>query len=223
MSVYAISDLHLPISIDKPMDVFGSGWEYYVERIAENWKKTVSHDDAVLMCGDISWATYLDDAKADFEYLNALPGIKIISKGNHDYWWSTISKMENFLNDNGFKNFVFLHNSAYLHENIAICAARGWKSPFDRDFTKEDEKIYERELQRLRLSLAEGKKLSDRIIAMLHYPPDFLVNEILNEFEVEMCVYGHLHGSHAWSRRPDNPKARLVSADFLNFMPLKIL
>ena len=223
MSVYAISDLHLPLGINKPMNIFGREWDDYVERIFENWNKTINENDAVLICGDISWATYLQQAKADFDYLNKLPGIKIISKGNHDYWWSTMAKLENFLEENGCKNFVFLHNNAYLYENIAICAARGWKSPFDKDFNKEDEKIYERELLRLRLSLTEGKKLSDEIVAMVHYPPDFAVSELLDEFGVRICVYGHLHGRYAWERSSDNPRYILVSADYLEFIPRKIL
>ncbi len=222
MSLYAISDLHLPLGKNKPMDIFKS-WENYVQRIEENWKKTVRENDTVLLCGDLSWATYLEDTVADFDFLSKLPGKKIISKGNHDYWWTTMSKLNKFLEEKEIKDVVFLNNNAYLYEDVAICAARGWKSPFDKDFSKEDEKIYEREIIRLRLSLEEGLKLSNRLIAMLHYPPEVGMNEVLEEYKVEKCIFGHLHTKPSWDTRPVNSRDILVSADFLQFNPLKIM
>lgn len=221
MAIYAMSDLHLPLGIDKPMDIFGPGWENYVEHIYKNWINTVKNEDTVLICGDLSWATYLEESIRDFEFLMKLPGKKVISKGNHDYWWSTQAKLDAFLKDNNFENIVFLHNNSIIAENYAICGARGWKSPFDKDFTKEDEKIYEREIIRLRLSLEEGKKLSDKIIVMMHYPPDVGFGEILEEYNVEYCVFGHLHGN-SHGRFPESERDKLVSADYLRFMPKRI-
>ena len=223
MSIYAISDLHLPLGIDKPMNIFGALWENYVERIKENWTNTVKEEDTVLLCGDFSWATYLEQSIADFDFLHTLPGKKIISKGNHDYWWTTAAKLEKFKEEKGYSDITFLHNNSILQEGVAICGARGWKSPFEKDFNGEDEKIYERELIRLRLSLESGKKLSDDIIVMLHFPPDFAVMEIIAEFDAKMCIYGHLHTHSGFQKRLDNENYYLVSADFLEFMPKKLM
>ncbi len=126
MAVYAISDLHLALSVDKPMDVFGARWSNYMERLRENWTATVGENDHVLIPGDISWATYLDQAYEDFRFINELPGKKIISKGNHDYWWTTKSKLDKFLDENGFHSIRFLHNNSYIVENLAVCGTRGW-------------------------------------------------------------------------------------------------
>jgi len=223
MSIFAIGDLHLPLGIDKPMDIFGGRWENYVEKINKNWQNIVSHDDVVLLCGDLSWATYLDEATKDFEFLNNLPGKKILLKGNHDYWWTTISKLNAFLDKNKFKDFVFLQNNSVLCDDVAICGTRGWKSPFDKGFSNDDQKIYERELLRLRLSLDEGKSLSDNLIVMMHYPPDFEFYEILKEYNVKKCVFGHLHGESGWNNATIDERDFLVSADYLRFSPLKIL
>lgn len=223
MSIYAISDLHLPLGVDKPMEIFGSYWENYTERIYENWSRTVKDNDTVLICGDVSWATYLEHTKKDFEFLHSLPGKKIISRGNHDYWWTTAAKLERFRTSEGLCDFVFLHNNSIGAEGYAVCAARGWKSPFDKSFTSEDEKIYERELIRLRLSLEEGKKISDKIIVMMHFPPDVGFDDMMEEYKVSICVYGHLHGEAAWERRPLCDKCHLVSADFLQFEPKLII
>ena len=223
MSIYAISDLHLPLGIDKPMNVFGDLWENYVERIKENWLSLIKEDDTVLICGDFSWATYLEESIADFEFLHALPGRKVLSKGNHDYWWSTANKLEKFKEEKGYSDITFLHNNSILSEGVAICAARGWKSPFEKDFNGEDEKIYERELIRLRLSLESGKKLSDDIIVMLHFPPDFAVMEIIEEFNAKMCIYGHLHTYSGFQKRLEKENYHLVSADFLEFVPKKLI
>ena len=223
MSVFAISDLHLPLGIEKPMDVFGAGWENYVERTEKNWRSVISKNDTVLIGGDVSWAMYLEEVEKDFDFIHSLPGKKIITKGNHDYWWTTASKLSKFKEEKGFDDIIFLQNNAVLCEGAAICGSRGWRSPFEKNFTEEDRKIYERELIRLELSLKEGRKLSDKIIAMVHYPPDFAVDMLLDEYGTEICVYGHLHGAAAWEKRSDKERNILTSADFLKFMPKKIL
>ena len=177
MSVFAISDLHLALGIDKPMDIFGARWANYMERLESNWNNTVGENDYVLVPGDISWATYLEQAYRDFLFLDRLPGKKIISKGNHDYWWTTKSKLDKFVAENGFSSISFLHNNSYTVEKAAICGTRGWNMPGEAGFSDEDEKIYLRELQRLELSLKsatvpEGGKL----IAATHFR--FLTPEV---------------------------------------------
>lgn len=223
MSVFAIGDLHLPLGIDKPMDVFGYRWNNYVEKIFDNWNNTVSEEDVVLLCGDISWATYLEEARRDFEFIDKLPGTKIIVKGNHDYWWSTLSKLNKFIEQNSFKNIFFLQNNSFEYRNISICGTRGWKTPFDKDFSADDAAIYERELIRLRLSLEDGIKKNNEIIVMMHYPPDVGFTDILDEYNVKHCVYGHLHGESAWKTATINTKQSLVSSDYLQFKPYKII
>ncbi len=153
MSLYAISDLHLAMSIEKPMDVFGARWANYMDKLKENWNSIVSDEDYVIVPGDISWATYLEQAVDDFKFIHELPGKKIISKGNHDYWWTTKSKLDKFINDNGFTSISFMHNNSYLIGRAAVCGTRGWETPGEIGFSSEDSKIYQRELQRLELSL----------------------------------------------------------------------
>lgn len=223
MALFALSDLHLPLGKYKPMDVFGSNWTNYVERIRDGWEKTVKEGDAVIMNGDFCWATYIEDAKPDFEFLASLPGIKLLSKGNHDYWWETAKKMNEFLERNGFSDIHFIHNSCYMYENYAVCASRGWINPSDKEFSQSDEKMYAREMGRLRMSLEEGRaKKPEGIIAALHYPPGGGFVDILEEFSVRECVYGHLHGKSAFDHRPIRENYHLVSADFLRFTPLEI-
>ncbi|MDO4563146.1 MAG: metallophosphoesterase [Clostridia bacterium] len=224
MAVFALSDLHLPLGIDKPMDVFGSAWENYVERTRQNWNKTVSRDDVVIINGDVSWAMYLNQAVRDFEYIAALNGIKLISKGNHDYWWETLAKLKQFSYEHGFSDIHFLHNCAYAGEDFAVCAARGWISPSDREFRQVDEKIYNRELIRLQMSLDAGKALGkEKLIAALHYPPDEAMSVLMDEYGVFACVFGHLHGKRAQEFIPRRNNQFLVSADYLGFAPRKIM
>ncbi len=229
MSIFAISDLHLSLNCDKPMDIFGSRWDNYEERMKTNWNAIVSPDDLVIVPGDISWATYLEDAVSDFEYIHSLNGTKLILKGNHDYWWTTSSKMNKFLSDNGFDSIKILQNTAYLYGDTAICGTRGWIIP-PANSDSENVKIFEREKQRLILSLEDAKaKHPKEIIAALHYPPvdensnDFL--EILKAYGVKTCVFGHLHGS-AHKSAPigdtDGIKLKLISCDYLNFIPALI-
>lgn len=231
MAIYAISDLHLSFGTDKPMDVFGDRWKNHAQRLKDNWSQVVGNDDVVLIPGDISWAINLDEAVPDFRFIESLPGRKIISKGNHDYWWSTRRKFQAFLDANGLKTIQMLHNNAFRVQDHVICGTRGWIDPSDPDFSEEDRKIFHRELERLRLSLEEGKRLGGEIIAMLHYPPfdsehrtnDFAV--LLKEYDVRVCLYGHIHGhaEEAWrDEMVEGIRYSLISADYLAFMPIKV-
>jgi predicted phosphohydrolase len=232
VALYAIADLHLALSIDKPMDIFGSRWVDYMSRIKLHWEETVCEKDYVIIAGDISWATYLDQAREDFRFIDDLPGEKIIIKGNHDYWWSTQKKMKEFIKDNNFNTIQFLHNNSILVDDFVICGTRGWICPGEEGFSLEDRKIYERELQRLELSLSSSKNLNnERIIVALHYPPfnnkgepsEFM--ELIRKYNVKMCVYGHLHGEGCEKGIEgliDDVHYRLVSADCLQFKLLKI-
>ncbi len=231
MRVFAISDLHLALAEDKPMDVFGSGWDDYMNRIQYNWRETVSDEDLVLLPGDVSWATYHDKAVPDFSYIQELPGKKIISKGNHDYWWVTRSKLDDFKKRNSLNSIMFLHNNACFFEGLAIAGSRGWRNPEDDGFSEEDLKIYNREIERLKLSLKQTEGFKGDIVAMLHYPPfsskgratGFV--DILQDFGVKICIYGHLHDkscNYAIEGEHDSIRYHLVSADHLEFVPLFI-
>lgn len=228
MSIYVIGDLHLSFAVDKPMDIFGNNWENHAEKIKQNWIEKVKPEDTVILPGDFSWATYLEEAKADFEFLNSLPGKKIMSKGNHDYWWTTVTKMRQFLKENNVENIDFLYNNSYLIENKIIVGTRGWITNFK---TAENAKILKRENDRLRLSIEDGiKKFGDdkEIIAFIHYPP-FFKEQVPNEFsfiqtmkkyKIKKCIYGHLHGeSHkeAIEGMVDGIEYKLASSDYLNF------
>ncbi len=231
MAIFAISDLHLSLNCDKPMDVFGSKWDGYTDRMRDNWNKIVTDDDTVIIPGDISWATYIEDAVADFEYINSLNGKKLISKGNHDYWWTTLSKMNAFLENNGFNTISILKNTAYLIGDTAICATRGWIIPPSAS-SGEDAKIFEREKQRLILSLEDAKAQNAKnIICAMHYPPvdntnlrtDFL--DIMKAYGVSECLFGHLHAASHKNAPVGNIngiRLRLISCDYLNFVPLLI-
>jgi predicted phosphohydrolase len=234
MALYAISDLHLALSIDKPMDVFGNRWADYMGRLEENWRSMITGDDYVIVPGDISWATYLEQAYEDFRFIHELPGKKIISKGNHDYWWTTKSKLDKFLAENGFDSISFMHNNSYCVGDDVICGTRGWEMPGEVGFGTEDEKIYKRELLRLELSLKNAIAAScgtRRIIAALHYPPynskgefsDFI--DIMKKYGVKLCIYGHLHGEACRGAVEGSHEGivfRLVSADHLAFAPIPL-
>ncbi len=234
MSIYAIADLHLSFLHDKPMDIFGDNWENHAEKIKNNWIKKVKEEDYVILPGDFSWAMYLDDARLDFKYLNDLPGNKILLKGNHDYWWTTIAKMNNFIKENEYKNIYFLYNNSYLIENKIIVGTRGWNI-LD---TENNSKMIKRENARLELSITDGLKRfgnDKEIIAFMHYPPinknDVIGNEqtefakTLKKYNIHRCYYGHLHGpSHkdAVEGNIDGIEYKLISADYLNFDLLNI-
>ena len=234
MSIYAIADLHLSFLKDKPMNIFGDNWNKHDIKIKNNWIKKVNSEDTVILPGDFSWAMYLNDAKLDFEYLNNLPGTKIMLKGNHDYWWSTLSKMNKFLENNNIKNIKFLYNNSYLVENKIIVGTRGWNM-LD---SENDNKMIKRENARLELSIKYGLERfgSDKeIIAFTHYPPINKVellkgekNEFIKTFEkynIHTCYYGHLHGkSHSESIEGiyNGINYKLISADYLKFDLLQI-
>lgn len=230
MKLFTIADLHLAVGVNKPMDIFGGQWENYMQRIRDNWMETVSKEDVVLMPGDFCWAMYLEQAIPDFQFLENLPGTKILLKGNHDYWWTTMSKLEQFMINHGFGSIKFLHNNHIRVGNYAICGTRGWNCPQDNDFDEEDLKIYKRELQRLRLSLESANAIANEyMIVALHYPPfgqkkiasGFV--DILEEYGVTTCVYGHLHGAgsqNAVQGTINGVEYRLVASDFINFRPV---
>lgn len=223
MAIYAVSDLHLSFENEKPMNKFGSLWEEYEEKMKYNWNNMVEKSDLVLIPGDLSWATYLSGAYSDFKYVDDLNGIKLISKGNHDYWWETLTKLNAFTAENGFNSINFIHNNAYCFENSVICAAKGY------DHTVE-EKYRERERIRLELSLREGCSKGDDIIVMLHYPPFNKnkelfpeIGELFTKYSVKTCIYGHLHHMghlSAVNETINGTDYKLVSCDFLKFSPI---
>lgn len=201
MKVYAISDLHLSGNNPKPMDIFGSTWANYMEEITADWAQRVKADDIVLIAGDISWAMNLADAATDLHTLCALPGSKVIIRGNHDYWWKAIGAVRASLSGNAYA----VQNDALRLGNFVICGSRGWTTPESGAAqTSEDKKIYDREVQRMTLSLQAAKRLikeGDKLIAMIHYPPfnsrheSSLFTGLFEEYGVDAVVYGHLHGN----------------------------
>ena len=226
MALFVLGDTHLSLGASKPMDIF-PGWDGYLERLERNWRKLITPQDTIVLAGDISWAMRLTDTRKDFAFLQELPGQKLIMKGNHDYWWTTANKMNAYLKAEGFDTLHILHNNACIIGDTALCGTRGW--PFD-DAAAQGEKLMAREAGRLRMSLqAAGDTL--RKIAFLHYPPVYpgasakeLV-EVLQEFGVTECYYGHLHGKsirYAVQGTVDGIAYRLISADGLAFCPYKI-
>ena len=235
MSIYAISDLHLDLGIPtKNMNVFGSQWENYVERLDAFCSK-LTKNDILLIPGDISWATYVQESLPDFAMLEKWDAMKLISKGNHDYWWTTASKLEAFREEHKLESIRFLHNSFYPYEDIAICANRGWLIPGMQGFGADDQKIYARELIRLELSLKAAQEAGyERKIVMTHYPPalsssqpDENILSLLKKYGVELCVYGHLHGKKqgddVLSGIVEGISFYMVSSDYLQFKPLHIM
>ena len=230
MKIYAIADLHLSFgeNIDKPMDIFGGGWEQHAERLECAWREMITEDDVVLLPGDTSWGLRIEEALADFEWLHSLPGTKIVSKGNHDLWWGRIKYLNSLYDD-----IVFLQNDCYEPEcsGIVITASRGWPYPGSDEYTEHDEKIYAREIQRLKLGLdaAKAKAPDSRILVALHYPPSDPsgrvtgFTEILEEYGVWKCIYGHLHGQVAFGRgirgEVRGVQYQLVSLDYLGAKP----
>lgn len=228
MSVFAIGDLHLSLGCDKPMDIF-KGWDGYVTRLEENWNRVVSDNDTVVIPGDISWAMTLENTAKDFAFINnTLNGNKIILKGNHDYWWNTASKMNKFLSEQGFDRIKILSNNAYLTEGICVVGTRGW---INDDGSECDAKVLNREAGRLRMSVAEGLKLGGELIAFIHYPPIYngekneYILSVIKEFGIKKCYYGHIHGPghrYAFQGEYEGTVYKMVSADYLGFMPIMI-
>lgn len=229
MAVYTISDLHLSLDTEKSMEVF-NGWEGYVYRLKNNWSSKITENDTVVIIGDISWAMKLEEAKKDLEFLNKLPGKKILLKGNHDFWWSTTKKVNDFLRENNFHSISILHNSAYKVENLYICGTRGWMC---RSESEKDKKIFTREVDRLKRSI-EMVELEDSagIRVFLHYPPIYDKDEskeimnLLIEKNIKKCYYGHIHGNTASKKIIEGDykgiSFSLVSCDYINFCPVLV-
>lgn len=227
MSLFAIGDLHLSLSTNKSMEVF-EGWDNYVERIKNNWLSQINDSDTVVIVGDLSWGMNLEQSKNDFEFINNLPGKKIILKGNHDYWWTTVSKMEKFFCENEFSTFNILHNNHYVYEDIAICGTRGWINETNEP---SDAKILARESARLNTSIESVKNKNLTPVVFLHYPPLFAGNynyeilQVLYKYNIKECYYGHIHGkssSYSINGERDGIEFSLVSSDYLQFVPKKI-
>ncbi len=225
MSLFAIADLHLSLGVDKPMDVF-PGWAGYVEKLEKNWRENVRPEDTVVVAGDISWGLDISEAKEDFAFLDQLPGTKILLKGNHDLWFSTKTKVEKFFAENGFSTLKILFNNAYEYGDRAICGTRGWMNdPIEK-------KVLLRECGRLRMSLEEGKKFGKEPLVFLHYPPVFgggesyEILDVLLEYGIRQVYYGHIHGyssGYAINGIRNGIDFRLISCDFVQFNPVKIM
>lgn len=228
MALYAISDLHLSTSVDKPMDIFGDKWTLHEEKIRDNWMNKVTENDTVIISGDISWGMKASEGMADIEWISELPGRKILVRGNHDYWWGSIKKLNSL-----YENMDFIQNNFFSYEDYAICGSRAWICPGSNSFGEKDSKIYDRELIRLRLSLEEAKKSGyDKIIAAVHYPPtndkfeDSGFIDLFKEYGVEKVIYGHLHGpslKRVFEGERDGIEYILTSADYIDFDPKLIL
>ncbi|WP_405380255.1 metallophosphoesterase [Phascolarctobacterium sp.] len=230
MHIYAIGDLHLSGEPPaKPMEIFGEHWLGHKEKIKANWLATVTDEDTVIVCGDISWAMGLANAAEDLHWLAQLPGRKLLLRGNHDYWWSSLAKMQQMYGD----AFEFIQNDCLLAGTTAICGTRGWVLPSAEGFTEDDEKIYKREAIRLEMSLQAAQKLQpERIICALHYPPLFAADErtlftdLMEKYGVTNCVYGHIHGENhvlTFEGERDGVTYKLVSCDTQGFQLTKII
>ena len=234
MSIYTIGDLHLSFNENKPMSIFGENWQGHENKIKDNWIRNVKDDDLVVLPGDFSWSMYLNDTFKDFQYLKELPGRKLLLKGNHDYWWSTLTSMRNYLKKNNIENIDFVYNNAYEFENCIIAGTRGWNQTDEN----EDKKLVKREAIRLELSIQDGiKKYGEKkeIIAFMHYPPITNLNLVQNEmsefvrimkkYNIKKCYYGHLHSTairEAVEGEHFGINFKLVSADGIDFKLIKV-
>lgn len=228
MALYAIGDLHLCLGAEKPMDIFGGAWVGYMDKLREGFIK-VKPEDTVVLLGDLSWALDLDNAAADFAWINEIPGRKIILKGNHDYWWNTQTKFARFCKDNGFTDLNILNNNCFEYDGWAICGTRGWFFEEDRG-SDHDKKVFNRELIRLETSLKAAGDLPKMVF--LHYPPLYKgykcqeIIDLMHKYGVRRCFYGHLHGqSHGLAMEGlwDGIEYRLVSADYIGFVPFTVI
>lgn len=231
MKVYAISDLHLSGLADKPMNVFGGNWEGHFDKIKSDWLAKVLPEDVVLICGDISWGTTLEEGLYDLESLKCLPGRKVFIRGNHDYWWNGITKLRRAAPDD---TFYFLQNDCVRFENVVICGSRGWTCPGSADYTEHDEKLYLREAERFKLCFKEVEKIKregDTLIALIHYPPmglrlqPTLFTQLFESNGVDKVVFGHLHGDVFFPFRHvrEGIEYILTSCDKVNFCLQRIL
>ena len=234
MAIYTIGDLHLSFSANKPMDIFGFNWENHAEKIREDWMQKVKTDDTVILPGDFSWAMYINETCEDFKFLSSLPGKKIMSKGNHDYWWTTLTQMRKYLKENNFENIDFLFNNSHLIENKIIVGTRGWQN---NTKSEEDYKILKRENDRFKLSIKDGLEKNDggkEMIAFMHYPPFYKEENVpeeidfiktMNDYGIKRCYYAHLHGEahrDAIEGLYRRIEFKLVSSDYLGFKLLEI-
>lgn len=235
MSIYAIADLHLSFdpAVDKPMDIYGPRWHDHAERLRKNWCGNISENDTVILPGDISWGLKLESAKYDLDWIEALPGRKIITKGNHDLWWSGITKLNKM-----YETITFLQNDCCVVEGLYICGTRGWLTPDNDDFGEDDERIYRREMLRLRASLDKAMRMAadageePDILGVLHYPPVSKQNafsgfqQIFEDYDVKRVIYGHVHGEDGFRTAIEGEyhgvDYSLVSLDRLNCVPLCI-
>ncbi len=228
MALYAIGDLHLALGGDKPMNVFGEQWENHTEKLKQGFSK-LHDDDVCVLCGDLSWAMSIEEALEDFLFIDSLPGRKIIIKGNHDYWWSTASKAKKLFAENGLTTMDILHNNCFFFGDCALCGTRGWFYE-EESGGEHDKKILRREVMRLEASLrAAGEREK---LVFLHYPPVYRnyecpeILELLDRYGVRLCCYGHLHGKSclgAWIGWRGGTEFKLLSADYVNFTPVKLL
>jgi uncharacterized protein len=225
MAIYAIGDLHLPGGQEKPMDVFGSHWDDHVTRITEQWKQIVAPEDLVLIPGDISWAMHFEQAKGDLTAIAQLPGEKVLLRGNHDYWWSSIGKIRSWLP----AGMHALQNDTFAWHGVMICGTRGWVFPTEQNpLDATDQRIYVRELIRLELSLQTAQNQELPILVMMHYPPllkdtvTTAFTELLEKYRVSMCCFGHLHDvgiANAFQGVLRGIAYHLVSCDAIRFTP----
>ena len=239
MSLFAISDLHLSTNEDtgKSMEVFGPRWKDYVSKLEKNWRAVVTEEDTVVISGDISWAMTMDEASHDIGFIESLPGKKIISKGNHDFWWTTMSKMRTFFEQNKISTISILHNNAFESDGFIICGTRGWFNDESQQNTVGEvdyKKIVNREAMRLRMSIEAGLGLKGErnaeILVFLHFPPifgDFVCRElidVLKEYDIKRCFFGHIHGNYYMSRITEFEGIRftMIASDYLNFAPMPL-
>ena len=224
MSLYVLSDLHLSFGVDKPMDVF-RGWENHTDRIVANWNRLVKKDDTVVLAGDTSWALKLEETEKDFKFINSLSGKKIILKGNHDFWWSTVSKIKNFFKEKEIDTVDLLFNNSFIFEDFAVCGSRGWL--YDGSGC-EDEKIIQRECGRLELSLKSVPENIKEKIVFMHYPPVYNgyvcrpIIDLLKQYGIKQVYYGHIHGTgkNNTVSEFEGVSMRLTSCDCVDFTPI---
>ena len=230
MSLFVMADLHLcKGNPEKTMSIF-NGWQNYQELIEKNWKELISDSDTIVLPGDISWGMSLKEAAPDFKFIEQLPGQKIVIKGNHDYWWTTKKKMEDFFAAEGCTSIKILHNNHYRYGEYGICGTRGW---VNMPGETQDEKVLRREVQRLETSIRSALDEGLKPIVFLHYPPIFATNfnydilDVLYRYKIEECYYGHIHGKSAHDlcvkNTYDGINFHLIAGDYLQFIPKKIV
>ena len=238
MALYAIGDLHLSLGADKPMDIFGASWHNYMQKINDGFSALTEADTCVL-CGDLSWGMTLEECLEDFRFIDSLPGKKIILKGNHDYWWSTVSKAKAFFVQHGFGTIDILNNNSFLVDGTgggaaAVCGTRGWFCDEEEALgaapVSHDRKIMAREIGRLEASLSSADGSAERF-CFLHYPPIFRnyicreIIDVMRKYDVKSCWYGHIHGvghRYAVTGQVDGIDYHMVSADYVGFSPVKV-